>query len=188
MADFDKYAPNLMKWEARIPAHPEGLSSRELFEYAKLGGWSNHPSDPGGATQVGVTLNTYRTYFGKGKTADDLRNISYGEWTFIMRRYWDRCHGDLIENQSIAEIFVDWHINAGTNAIKKVQEAFGLKADGIVGNLTLGALNGPGHQTVFDRIRTARISYYYKLVSQKPSMKVFLNGWLKRTYSFEYSE
>lgn len=188
MADFERYAPTCMKWEAKIPAHPAGLSNKELFEYAKKGGWADHPADPGGATQVGVTLNTYRAYFGKNKTKADLRNITYGEWSFIMRKFWDRCKADAIRNQSVADLLVDWHINAGVNAIRNTQAAFGLDADGIVGSGTMGALNGIPASTVFERIRSARISYYYRVVSQKPSSKVFLNGWLKRVYSFEFSE
>lgn len=175
-----------MKWEARIPKHPEGLSNAELFEYAKRGGWVNDPHDLGGATQVGVTIGTYRTYFGKNKTVIDLKNISYGEWRFIMRKYWDRCQGDSIVNQSVAEIFVDWHVNAGKRAILKMQSAFGLsKVDGIVGKQTLGALNGDP-ETVFNRIKSARCSYYRKIVANNASQGRFLNGWLRRTESFQF--
>ena len=49
------------------------------------GGWADHPSDPGGATMKGVTLRTYRRFFGASKTRDDLRNITNQELERIYR-------------------------------------------------------------------------------------------------------
>lgn len=166
MANFDLYAPTLKRWE---------------------GGFSNHPNDPGGATMMGVTLGTYRMVFGEGKSVEDLKNISAAEWHYIMKsRYWDKCKADEIMNQSVAEIFVDWVINAGANAIRKMQSTFGIKADGKVGPKTLSKLNDPNSRQTFDRIKMARESYYRKLAANKPSSAVFLRGWLNRTNSFVY--
>ena len=184
MADFDLYAPTLMRWEARIPKHPEGLSANELFEYAKKGGWVKDPKDRGGATMVGVTIGTFKTYFGKSMTEEDLRNITYPQWRLIMKRYWDRCKADEIENQSIAEIFVDWHINSGVSAIRKVQSFFGIRVDGIVGPQTLKYLNSPNREVIFNRLKSARESYYRKIVINNPSQGRFLAGWLNRNNYF----
>ena len=53
------------------------------------GGWSDHPADPGGATMKGVTLATYRSHFGAGKSKADLRAITTGELRHIYRiGYW----------------------------------------------------------------------------------------------------
>ena len=122
MADFDKYAPKLSDIE---------------------GGWVDDPDDNGGATNRGVTLTTYRTFFGQHKTKEDLKNMPDHEWRFIMKSFWDECSGDHITNQTIAEFLVDWRIHSGGIAIRKIQAAFSLKPDGIVGPLTLGALNAP---------------------------------------------
>lgn len=165
MADFDLYAPTLKRWE---------------------GGFVNDPADPGGATNMGVTIGTFRVYFGSRRTVEDLKNMTYPQWHLIMESYWNRCKADEIRNQSVAEIFVDWHINCGGRAIQKTQAAFGLKTDGIVGPLTLGALNDPDSEKVFNRIKAARISYYNRLVLENGSLKKFLRGWLNRTNSFVY--
>lgn len=186
MANFDLYAPTLMRWEARIPKHPEGLTAAELFEYAKKGGWVKDPVDKGGATMVGVTIGTFRTYFGRSRTEKDLRNITYPQWRLIMKRYWDKCKGDDIENQSIAEIFVDWHINCGVTAIRKFQSFFGLRVDGIVGPQTLGCLNSPNREVIFNRIQTARESHYRRIVINDPRQSKFLAGWLNRNNYFTF--
>jgi len=166
MASFDLFAPTLMKHE---------------------GGFSNNPSDPGGATMKGVTLKTYRAYFGAEKTVDDLKNISNLEWKTIMKEgFWDKCKCDQIVNQSIAELLGDWQVNAGYNAIKSVQRAFGLKADGIAGPEFLATLNAPNRAYIFDRIKSERINYYQALCAKNPKLNTFLRSWLSRTNSFTY--
>lgn len=166
MANFSSYVPTLKRWE---------------------GGFVNHPSDPGGATNAGVTLYTFRSFYGQSKTIDDLKNMTDAQWRFIMKTYWDKCKADDIENQSIAEIFVDWTINSGASAIRKVQTIFGIKVDGKVGRQTLGILNGPDKEVIFNRIKAGRISFYNKLAITKPEMKVFLKGWLSRANYFKFT-
>lgn len=59
------------------------------------GGWSNHKDDPGGATMKGVTLITYRRFFGSSKTKEDLRQISHNQLAHIYKTgYWDSCKCD----------------------------------------------------------------------------------------------
>lgn len=166
MADFNKYTPTLKRWE---------------------GGFVNNPKDPGGATNMGVTLTTFRQFYGKDKTMADLKKMTSYQWEAIMRTYWNRCRGDLIESQSIAEIFVDWHINAGVNAIKQVQKLFCITQDGLVGPVTLKYLNSPNREIIFNRIKDAREQYYYNLVRKNRSLACFLNGWLNRTRSFKFN-
>lgn len=91
MADVRKLAPFILKWE---------------------GGFVNDPADLGGATNMGVTIGTYKEYCKKkGKpepTVEDLKNLSCEEWTDILKAfYWNRWKADQIHNQSIANILVD---------------------------------------------------------------------------------
>lgn len=167
MANFDKFAPRLLRWE---------------------GGYVNDPRDPGGATCKGVTLATYRLHFGANKTKEDLRGISQSEWRTIMKgTYWDACKADLIANQSVAEIFVDWCINSGLGMIKKVQAIIGTSADGIVGPKTIAAINKAGPAELHDDIKAAREAYYYAIVKKSPVKKAFLNGWLNRLADYNFS-
>lgn len=165
MASWFNYIPALLKWE---------------------GGFSNHPDDPGGATMKGVTLKTFRKWYGADKTVADLKAITDCQWCRIMRSFWDGVKGDQIRNQSIADLVADWHVNAGDNAIKAVQRMFGIKADGIVGPVTLSYLNSPNAEVIFNRLRSAREDYYIEIARSKPSQQQFLNGWLKRTRSFTF--
>ena len=168
MAEFAKYAPKLLQFE---------------------GGYSNHPNDKGGITVKGVTLATYRDYCGADKTAKDLQNMSYGTWQNIMKDlYWDKCRADEIENQSLAEIIVDWCVNSGLVGLRKVQELVGCKPDGICGPITLSLINTSDARSLFERIWNGRKQFYTNIVKRNPSQKVFMNGWMNRLNSFKYEE
>src|SRR5205085_12703724 len=61
---------------------------------ASEGGYVNHPSDPGGPTNFGITIADYRAYVKPDATADDIRNMTVDDAKRIYRkRYWDvqRC-------------------------------------------------------------------------------------------------
>lgn len=166
MAEFSKYAPKLLQLE---------------------GGYTNHPDDLGGPTSKGITLKTYQEYCGQNKTIKDLRNMSYGTWCDIMKDlYWDKCLADKIENQSVAEITVDWCVNSGMVGLRKVQEIAGVKPDGIAGPKTLAAINDANQEELFNRIMSARQQFYVNIVKKNPTQKVFMNGWMNRLGRFKF--
>lgn len=168
MAEFAKYAPKLLQFE---------------------GGFVNHPNDLGHATNMGVTIQTYRDYCGADKTIKDLQNMSYGTWQKIMKdMYWDKCKGDKIDNQSLAELIADWCVNSGLASIRKVQDIVGCKPDGIVGTITLSLINTSDPKELFERIWNARHQHYINIVKRSPSQKVFMNGWMNRLNSFKFEE
>lgn len=166
MANFDTYAPVLLRLE---------------------GDYVWHSEDKGGPTNKGVTLSTFRNVFGESKTIEDLKEISYGDWKKIMKDgYWDKCKADDIKSQPLADIIVDWCVNSGTVGIRKVQEIAGVKPDGIVGPKTLAAINSSDQKELFERIWNARRQFYVNLVKKNPSQKVFMNGWMNRLNAFKY--
>lgn len=166
MADFDKYAPLLQRLE---------------------GGFVNNPLDRGGATNKGVTLGTFRRYFGQDKTVDDLQKMTYAEWRRIMKTgYWDRAGCDGYTNQSVAEICADWVINSGPGVVKRIQGLAGAERDGIAGPKTVAAVNACDQKTLFDKVKAARVSYYDAIVMRDPSQRAFYNGWMVRISMFHY--
>lgn len=168
MADFQKYAPKLLRIE---------------------GGFVNNPYDRGGITNCGVTIQTYRDYCGQDKTIKDLQNMSHGTWKRIMKDlYWDKVRGDEIENQSLAEIIADWCVNSGLAGVRKVQEVVGCKPDGIVGPVTLSLINSSEAEQLHERIWKARQQFYINIVKRNPRQKVFMNGWMNRLNLFKYEE
>lgn len=172
MADIKNLIPHILKWE---------------------GGFVQDESDSGGATNRGVTLGTYTEYCRKKglpkPSVNDLRNLPMGEWEDILRTmYWNRYKADRIDSQSVANICVDWLWHSGCQGIIKVQDILGVETDGIVGPITLCAINSRNPRLLFDEIKAKRIEFFRKLVEKRPANKKYLKGWLNRVNDLNYEE
>ena len=166
MAKAELLMPFILKWE---------------------GGFSDHPVDRGGATNMGVTLTTFQTFYGADRTADDLRAMTEAQWLHIFKTgYLDRWQADRIVSQSLADILVDWLWASGVYGITRPQKILGVEPDGIVGEKTLAALNSQRPEPLFLQIKAARIAFVEGIVRNNPSQKVFLQGWKNRIYDLNY--
>ncbi len=169
MADFEQSIPIILKHEG-------------LFV--------NHPSDPGGATNRGITFSLFKAYakaLGLLPTIDALKSLTEDQAKFIYREhFWQVMRGDEIINQNIADIMFDGFVNMGGKAVKLMQKDAGTEADGTIGPATLQAINNANARILFHGYKDARIKFYKDLAQKKPKLQVFLNGWLNRINSFEY--
>lgn len=87
---------------------------------AHEGGYSNHPADPGGPTNFGITLADYRRYIKPDATASDVRAMSVGEAKAIYRkRYWDAQRCDELPAGVDYSVF-DYGVNSGVGRTGKV--------------------------------------------------------------------
>lgn len=154
------------------------------------GGFVDDPLDRGGATNKGITIGTFRNFYGKEATVKQLKNITDEQWLHIFKcGFWDKWKADDINNQSIADIVVDWAWASGTvTSIKQVQKILGVAVDGIVGNDTLTAINTADQRTLFDKIHSRRIEFVENIVKRDPSQTRFLKGWKNRINSLTFSE
>lgn len=156
------------------------------------GGFSDHPADKGGATNMGVTIGTWKAQGydkdGDGDIdVDDLSKISEEDAMSIFKRnYWDRWKADSIHNQSIANILVDWVWGSGAYGIKIPQRMLEVKIDGIVGPKTIAALNAQNPVDFFARLKSEREEYFNRICINRPANKVFLKGWLRRLDAIQY--
>jgi lysozyme family protein len=150
------------------------------------GGLSNHPNDPGGLTNRGITLTTFRKIRGASATPDELRGLSADQAADIYRlAYWLPVY-DLIDDQDVATKLFDQSVNMGhMQAHKLIQRActdcsYHLNDDGVIGPMTLAAVNSiPPHDLLLSMCHQ-QIAFYRSLVELKPGFAVFLDGWLKR--------
>lgn len=176
--------PFILKWESGA-VRKNGESLTLLFDRAKKTGWSNDPLDLGGETMCGVTLATYKSYCRKKgyptPTAYALKEISYEEWLDVLKTlFWDRWKADEIKSQKIANFLVDWVWASGVYGIKLPQELVGVTADGVVGPMTIEAINHENPDDFLLRLYARRVEYYNRLVAQKPNQKKWLKGWMNR--------
>lgn len=173
MADVNKLVPHILKWE---------------------GGYINDPDDLGGATNKGICFRTFKLYRTRKRlpvpTIEDLKNISDEEFVAILKEmYWDACRADRIESQSVANAIVDWAWNSGaTIAAKEVQKVLGVETDGIIGNITLAAINSHSPLPLFGKIRRARIAYIERICKSRSENNKFYRGWMNRINSLQFAE
>lgn len=166
MAKAELLIPKIIRWE---------------------GGFVNDPDDAGGATNKGVTLATFRKFYGAEATVQQLKRITDEQWLHIFEvGYWNIFKADDINDQSVANMCVDWLYNSGVAAIKRVQKIVGVVDDGIVGPKTIGAINAKEAKPLFFQIRAARIAFVETIARNKPSQRKFLQGWKNRILSFDY--
>lgn len=167
MADYKKLIPTVLKYEGGYAGNIDG----------KI------------CTMKGVTLDTYRKYFGRQKTCKELRGISNAEWEYIFKEgFWDRWKADEINNQAIANLLVDWCWVSGIYGIKYPQRILGVKDDGIVGDKTIAAINNyPNKKELFDKLWNRRKKHFEDIAKTHNRAK-FLNGWLRRLSAFKWFE
>lgn len=151
------------------------------------GGFVNDKDDLGGATNMGVTLATYRSVFGSNKTAKDLKRMTMVQWGIIFKKlYWDKWKADNIKDQNVANILVDWLWCSGSYGIKIPQRVLGVSADGIVGSKTIAAINERDGRELFDTIKQERKGFIERICQTRPQNRKFKNGWLNRINSLAY--
>ena len=137
------------------------------------GGYVNHPNDPGGETNWGITKRTALAHGYTGSmrllTRDQARDI-------YKLSYWDRAKADEYDFAIGYQLF-DAAVNHGIgNAIRFLQRAVSVADDGIVGPLTIAAVKRRSVADVVKLFNAERLEFYTKL-STWPS---FGRGWANR--------
>ncbi|UFN47926.1 hypothetical protein LPC08_18180 [Roseomonas sp. OT10] len=165
------------------PEEPEAPPAEERFDrclevvLAKEGGFVDDPRDPGGATNMGITLATLRAFREAEVSAQDVRDLTRSEAREIYRaRYWTpmRC-ADLPAGVDLT-VF-DFGVNAGpSRAVRLLQRAVGVTADGSVGPITLAAARALPPAGLVDSLAEARLAYYRGL----DGYAAFGRGWTAR--------
>ena len=168
MSNFNKYLPK------------EFLAEGTVFE--------NDPTDSAGATRFGLITDDLHEY-GLGTNSDgiidykDVMALTPETAAKVLKKlYWDYFKADTINNQSVAEFFVDGGLTQGRILIAKyVQSSLGVTVDGIIGSQTIAAINTDNNiEAVFNQVYQLRKKRYLAIVKAKPSQKKYIRGWLNR--------
>jgi len=146
------------------------------------GGYSNHKSDPGGRTNLGVTQRTWEAWTGKPATEAEMRSLTREMVTPVYRKnYWDAVKGGELPGPVALCVF-DFGVNAGpSRAAKLLQKVVGVAQDGQIGPATIAAVKGWNVRGLVEAYQDARRKYYQSL----PTFKTFGRGWLSRVTEVE---
>ena len=141
------------------------------------GGYVDHPKDPGGRTNMGITQAVYEKYLNRTVTEEEMKNIKIGDVRIIYKEnYWDKIKGDDLPSGVDFCVF-DWAVNSGVSrATKALQKIIGAKADGVIGPNTLKAVESADSEVIIQQLTEAREDFYKRL----STFDTFGKGWLSR--------
>jgi len=143
------------------------------------GGYVNHPRDPGGATNKGITWRTYAAWRrSRNLEPQSVKLITDEEVAAIYKQqYWDAVRADDLPAGLDYAVF-DFAVNSGpARATKFLQRILGVQADGNIGVLTLRAANSHRNvEIVIKQLCDNRLAWLRKL----SHFNTFGKGWTRR--------
>lgn len=137
------------------------------------GGYVNHPQDPGGETNWGVTRRTARANGYQG----EMRTMTRNQAKEVYRKaFWQRYGCDDMPF-AVAYQYFDACVNHGYgNAVRFLQRALGVADDGVNGPVTRQALQAAGVSDLVRKFNGERMAFYTKLAA----FRTFGRGWFRR--------
>jgi len=141
------------------------------------GGFVNHPKDPGGMTNLGVTRTNWELYLDHDVTEADMRALTPEMVKpFYKKNYWDRIRGDELPS-GVDYAAYDLAVNSGTGrAAKYLQQIAGVTADGVIGPRSMEAIQKCDAEDVVDEICNMRMTFLKNL----NTFDTFGKGWTIR--------
>jgi len=141
------------------------------------GGFVNHPRDPGGMTNLGVTLRVYEKWVGKKVSEQEMRDLTVEQVAPIYKHnYWDKCKCDDLPSGLDWSIF-DWAVNSGPGrSAKALQGIIGATQDGGIGPKTLQLVAEHNPKEMIEKMHDKRQGFYEGL----KTFDTFGKGWSRR--------
>ena len=144
---------------------------------AHEGGFVDHPKDPGGVTNLGVTKAAWEAFTGAPATVEHMRDLTPALVRPIYRkRYWEAAHCDELQRGLDYAVF-DCAVNSGPGrAVKLLQQALGVPTDGVLGKATLAAIQAVPAPGLIHDMCEARLKFLRGLTT----FDTFGKGWTRR--------
>ena len=141
------------------------------------GGFVNHPKDPGGMTNLGVTKRVCEEWAGHEVDEKAMRALTPElVGPLYKAKYWDRIKGDELPSGVDYAVF-DAAINSGPGrAAKWLQTAVGAVPDGAIGSGTLAKVAAMDAEDIVEKYQATRLAFMQSL----PNWDTFGRGWGRR--------
>lgn len=147
------------------------------------GGYVNHPNDPGGPTNLGVTLANFRRYVKPSGTIDDLQKLTPAQArTVFTRQYWDAVRGSELPGGLDFAVF-DFAVNSGpSRAAKFLQKILGVAEDGVIGPITMAAIETHAARALIQALCDERLAFMKRIKDKHGKLlwDTFGKGWAAR--------
>ena len=120
------------------------------------GGYVNDPHDAGGETNMGISKRAFPDV--------DIKNLTKDLASAIYKKYyWNQVQGDHLPSGLDLVVF-DGAVNSGpAQSAKWLQKALGVKEDGVLGPVTLVALQKADIDSLINKVLDQRLAFLMKL-------------------------
>ena len=146
---------------------------------AHEGGYVDHPKDPGGRTNLGVTQRVWEEWMGRPVTEKEMRALTP---TMVKplykRKYWNVCRADDLV-PGVDYVVFDCAVNSGVGrAIKLLQTCVGATPDGGYGSITAALVKEAESdpQRLIELYCAKRLDFLQSL----KTFETFGKGWSRR--------
>jgi lysozyme family protein len=134
-----------------------------------------------GPSRWGVTLATAHEFHPNWK-AEDIESLTLNQAKeFYRGAFWNKYLIGAIQNQAVAAKVLDLTINMGpATAFRLLQGCVHVAVDGVLGQITLQAVNTADPEVLLADLRARAAGYYTELAEHRPELAHNLSGWLAR--------
>jgi lysozyme family protein len=148
------------------------------------GGYVNHPADPGGMTNLGVTKRVWEEWVGHEVDEKTMRGLTPAVvGPMYKAKYWDKIRGDDLPAGVDYAVF-DAAVNSGPGrAAKWLQGCVGVEQDGGIGPKTLAAVAAMDPADLVEDYAKRRLSFLMDL----KTWDTFGRGWGRRVAEVQTS-
>jgi lysozyme family protein len=146
---------------------------------AHEGGFVNHPQDPGGMTNLGVTKRVWEEWVEHEVDEKQMRALTHEMVApLYKRKYWDACRADDLV-AGVDYVVFDVAVNSGPGrAVKFLQSCVGVTADGGFGPATLAAVKKSEEDPA--RLIEMYCAKRLEFLQSLKTFETFGKGWSRR--------
>jgi len=154
------------------------------------GGFVNHKNDPGGSTNKGITLKTFKKYsmdlLNVQPTLDNLQRLTDNQAAAIYEiGYWNVSGAGNISDKQVGWLHFDTYVNGGaTRVLEHTIKAYGGSAKDI--NILNSLIKVNSGESIFNTYKQERMNRYDRIIQSNPKLRSFRKGWENRVNSFQY--
>ena len=149
------------------------------------GGYADHPADPGGATNMGITHKTLADWRGVSPWWDlpksAVKALGRDEAAQIYKKlYWERSGAGTLPAGLDLALF-DFAVNSGPDrAVRLLQTELGVAVDGRIGPVTRGAVEAYAGKKGLAALAGALCDRRLRFLQGLSTFPVFGAGWTSR--------